>query len=224
MIPAGRFLAGAGTRRNVTLFNCFVMGAIPDDRLGVAARDRLMQRQVESMQFEQGLGAERVSGRYETERQRQSAARIESETNVRIIRDIIENPGKRPFISAQALKDVDDLMHLDGFLFDAQVTAVITDRLTNEVAVNQSKALADAQRSEANVKQVLDILKDNKSLLSAGTIKDLKIQIDLSGTNFNDVKMASVLARLDGEMQSSRERGISGCGIRHEIRGKDLFR
>ncbi len=29
-LPAGRILAGAGTRRNVTLFNCFVMGAIPD--------------------------------------------------------------------------------------------------------------------------------------------------------------------------------------------------
>ena len=30
-LPAGRIVAGAGTERNVTLFNCFVMGAIPDD-------------------------------------------------------------------------------------------------------------------------------------------------------------------------------------------------
>ncbi len=30
-IPAGRVLAGAGTGRNVTLFNCFVMGEIGDD-------------------------------------------------------------------------------------------------------------------------------------------------------------------------------------------------
>lgn len=30
-LPAGRIIAGAGTGRNVTLFNCFVMGAIPDD-------------------------------------------------------------------------------------------------------------------------------------------------------------------------------------------------
>jgi ribonucleoside-diphosphate reductase alpha chain len=29
-IPAGRVLAGAGTERSVTLFNCFVMGTIPD--------------------------------------------------------------------------------------------------------------------------------------------------------------------------------------------------
>jgi len=29
-IPAGRILAGAGTERSVTLFNCFVMGTIPD--------------------------------------------------------------------------------------------------------------------------------------------------------------------------------------------------
>jgi ribonucleoside-diphosphate reductase alpha chain len=30
-MPAGRILAGAGTGRKVTLFNCFVMGAIPDE-------------------------------------------------------------------------------------------------------------------------------------------------------------------------------------------------
>src|SRR5260221_1758517 len=29
--PAGRILAGAGTDRNVTLFNCFVLGEIADD-------------------------------------------------------------------------------------------------------------------------------------------------------------------------------------------------
>src|SRR5262249_16381415 len=28
-LPAGRILAGAGTQRHVTLFNCFVMGTIP---------------------------------------------------------------------------------------------------------------------------------------------------------------------------------------------------
>lgn len=30
-LPAGRILSGAGTKRKVTLFNCFVMGNIPDD-------------------------------------------------------------------------------------------------------------------------------------------------------------------------------------------------
>jgi len=34
-LPAGRVVAGAGTRRNVTLFNCFVMGTIPDDMAGI---------------------------------------------------------------------------------------------------------------------------------------------------------------------------------------------
>jgi len=43
-IPGGRILAGAGTERRVTLFNCFVMGVIPDSldgiftHLGEAAR------------------------------------------------------------------------------------------------------------------------------------------------------------------------------------------
>ena len=34
-LPAGRILAGAGTGRAVTLFNCFVMGTIPDDLSGI---------------------------------------------------------------------------------------------------------------------------------------------------------------------------------------------
>src|SRR3954465_8899055 len=34
-LPAGRVIAGAGTGRTVTLFNCFVMGAIPDDMAGI---------------------------------------------------------------------------------------------------------------------------------------------------------------------------------------------
>lgn len=34
-IPAGRVLAGAGTDRSVTLFNCFVMGTIPDSLDGI---------------------------------------------------------------------------------------------------------------------------------------------------------------------------------------------
>lgn len=39
-LPAGRILAGAGTERNVTLFNCFVMGTIPDDMGGIFANLR----------------------------------------------------------------------------------------------------------------------------------------------------------------------------------------
>ncbi|WP_378944175.1 adenosylcobalamin-dependent ribonucleoside-diphosphate reductase [Paracoccus sp. R86501] len=34
-LPAGRILAGAGTGRSVTLFNCFVMGTIPDSMSGI---------------------------------------------------------------------------------------------------------------------------------------------------------------------------------------------
>ena len=34
-LPAGRILAGAGTGRAVTLFNCFVMGTIPDSMAGI---------------------------------------------------------------------------------------------------------------------------------------------------------------------------------------------
>jgi ribonucleoside-diphosphate reductase alpha chain len=34
-LPGGRILAGAGAKRNVTLFNCFVMGTVPDDLRGI---------------------------------------------------------------------------------------------------------------------------------------------------------------------------------------------
>ncbi|MBM10319.1 MAG: ribonucleoside-diphosphate reductase, adenosylcobalamin-dependent [Magnetovibrio sp.] len=34
-LPAGRIISGAGTSRKVTLFNCFVMGEIPDDMAGI---------------------------------------------------------------------------------------------------------------------------------------------------------------------------------------------
>lgn len=35
VLPAGRIISGAGTERRVTLFNCFVMGDIPDDMEGI---------------------------------------------------------------------------------------------------------------------------------------------------------------------------------------------
>ena len=34
-LPGGRILAGAGAARPVTLFNCFVMGPVPDDMAGI---------------------------------------------------------------------------------------------------------------------------------------------------------------------------------------------
>src|ERR1700751_772185 len=39
-LPAGRVVAGAGSGRQVTLFNCFVMGTIPDDMGGIFAHLR----------------------------------------------------------------------------------------------------------------------------------------------------------------------------------------
>jgi ribonucleoside-diphosphate reductase alpha chain len=39
-LPAGRVVAGAGAERAVTLFNCFVMGSIPDDMGGIFANLR----------------------------------------------------------------------------------------------------------------------------------------------------------------------------------------
>ncbi len=52
-IPAGRILAGAGTKRSVTLFNCFVMGTIPDSLDGIFAH---LQEAALTMQQGGGVG------------------------------------------------------------------------------------------------------------------------------------------------------------------------
>ncbi len=52
-IPAGRVLAGAGTERSVTLFNCFVMGTIPDSLEGIFAH---LQQAALTMQQGGGVG------------------------------------------------------------------------------------------------------------------------------------------------------------------------
>ncbi len=52
-MPAGRILAGAGAARNVTLFNCFVMGEIPDDMAGIF---RHLQEAALTMQQGGGIG------------------------------------------------------------------------------------------------------------------------------------------------------------------------
>ncbi len=46
-IPGGRIIAGAGTNRRVTLFNCFVLGTIPDTLPGIfdAVRDAALTMQ-----------------------------------------------------------------------------------------------------------------------------------------------------------------------------------
>ncbi|MCZ6453991.1 MAG: ribonucleoside-diphosphate reductase, adenosylcobalamin-dependent, partial [Alphaproteobacteria bacterium] len=52
-LPAGRILAGAGTERNVTLFNCFVMGTIPDDMGGIFEH---LREAALTMQYGGGIG------------------------------------------------------------------------------------------------------------------------------------------------------------------------
>lgn len=52
-IPAGRIVAGAGTERSVTLFNCFVMGTIPDSIDGIF---EMLQEAALTMQQGGGIG------------------------------------------------------------------------------------------------------------------------------------------------------------------------
>ncbi len=52
-LPAGRIVAGAGTARSVTLFNCFVMGDIPDDLSAIFGQ---LQEAARTMQQGGGVG------------------------------------------------------------------------------------------------------------------------------------------------------------------------
>lgn len=52
-LPAGRILAGAGTKREVTLFNCFVMGQVPDNLTGIF---RAVEKAALTMQAGGGIG------------------------------------------------------------------------------------------------------------------------------------------------------------------------
>ncbi len=52
-LPAGRIVAGAGTDRSVTLFNCFVMGTIPDSMVGIF---EMLKEAAVTMQQGGGIG------------------------------------------------------------------------------------------------------------------------------------------------------------------------
>jgi ribonucleoside-diphosphate reductase alpha chain len=52
-LPGGRILAGAGSNRKVTLFNCFVMGRIEDSRTGI---DKALNEGAITMQHGGGVG------------------------------------------------------------------------------------------------------------------------------------------------------------------------
>lgn len=52
-LPAGRITAGAGTERSVTLFNCFVMGTIPDSIDGIF---EMLKEAAKTMQQGGGIG------------------------------------------------------------------------------------------------------------------------------------------------------------------------
>jgi ribonucleoside-diphosphate reductase alpha chain len=54
-LPGGRILAGAGTSRQVTLFNCFVMGTIEDSITGIF---RALQEGAVTMQQGGGIGVD----------------------------------------------------------------------------------------------------------------------------------------------------------------------
>lgn len=58
IVPAGRILAGAGTSRNVTLINCFVMNTVKDSLMGEYGIMDTLARSAKTMQMGGGIGVD----------------------------------------------------------------------------------------------------------------------------------------------------------------------
>jgi ribonucleoside-diphosphate reductase alpha chain len=58
IVPAGRILAGAGTSRNVTLINCFVMNTLKDSLMGDEGIMDTLARSAKTMQMGGGIGVD----------------------------------------------------------------------------------------------------------------------------------------------------------------------
>lgn len=69
-LPAGRIISGAGADRRVTLFNCFVMGDIPDDMAGIFEN---LKEAALTMQQGGGIGYDFSTLRPKVRRSRASA-------------------------------------------------------------------------------------------------------------------------------------------------------
>ena len=60
-LPAGRILAGAGSGRSVTLFNCFVLGTIEDDLGAIFSGVKMRSRKYSSRLLPESFSTSRPS-------------------------------------------------------------------------------------------------------------------------------------------------------------------
>ena len=147
--PAGRIIAGAGTGRDVTLFNCFVMGTIPDSLAGIF--DMLKEAAL-TMQQGGGIGYD-----FSTIRPSTSFVRgVEAESSGPLsfmdvwdsmCRTIMSAGGRRGAMMATMMCNHPDIMDFIaakrevGRLNQFNMSVLVTDELMNKVKTGESVAL-----------------------------------------------------------------------------------
>lgn len=151
--PAGRIIAGAGTGRDVTLFNCFVMGTIPDSLAGIF--DMLKEAAL-TMQQGGGIGYD-----FSTIRPSTSFVRgVEAESSGPLsfmdvwdsmCRTIMSAGGRRGAMMATMMCNHPDIMDFIsakrevGRMNQFNMSVLITDELMNKVKTGDDIALVHAQ-------------------------------------------------------------------------------
>lgn len=151
--PAGRILAGAGTGRDVTLFNCFVMGTIPDSLSGIF--DMLKEAAL-TMQQGGGIGYDFSPIRPSTSFVRGVEAESSGPLSFMDVwdsmcRTIMSAGGRRGAMMATMRCDHPDVMDFIaakrevGRMNQFNMSVLVTDELMNKVKTGDDIALVHSQ-------------------------------------------------------------------------------
>lgn len=147
--PAGRIVAGAGTGRNVTLFNCFVMGTIPDSLEGIF--DMLKEAAL-TMQQGGGIGYDFSTIRPDTAFVKGVEAEASGPLSFmdvwnRMCHTIMSAGGRRGAMMATMMcnhpniKDFITAKREKGRLNQFNMSVLVTDELLNKVKTGEDIAL-----------------------------------------------------------------------------------
>lgn len=147
--PAGRIVAGAGTGRNVTLFNCFVMGTIPDSLEGIF---EMLKEAALTMQQGGGIGYDFSTIRPDTAFVKGVEAEASGPLSFmdvwnRMCHTIMSAGGRRGAMMATMMcnhpniKDFITAKREKGRLNQFNMSVLVTDELLNKVKTGEDIAL-----------------------------------------------------------------------------------
>ncbi len=151
--PAGRIIAGAGTGRDVTLFNCFVMGVIPDSLEGIF---EMLKEAALTMKQGGGIGYDFSPIRPSTSFVRSVEAESSGPLSFMDVwdtmcRTIMSAGGRRGAMMATMMCNHPDVMDFIaakrevGRMNQFNMSVLVTDELMNKVKTGEDIALVHEQ-------------------------------------------------------------------------------